>query len=55
MEGGGQRTGVKESSCDEQWLFYVSGEFLNSKTETSITLYANQLEFKKKLKQTNDK
>ena len=44
MEGGGWRwakwvMGVKEGiCCDEQWMFYVSDESLNSTPETNLTI-----------------
>ena len=38
--------GIKEGTCDEHQVLYVSDESLNSTTETNITLYVNKLEFK---------
>ena len=38
--------GVKEGTCDEHWVFYVSDESLNPTCETNITVYVNYLEFK---------
>lgn len=32
---------VKEGTCDERWLTYVSHESENSSTETNTTLYVN--------------
>ena len=32
---------IKESTCDEHWLLYVSTESLNSTPETNITLCVN--------------
>ena len=55
-EGGGQGectkyvVGIKEGTCDEHWVFYVSDESLNS-METNITIYANW-NLNKPLKQT---
>ena len=31
--------GVKEGTCDEHWVLYVSDEPLNSTSETNTTLY----------------
>ena len=33
--------GIKEGTCDEHWVLYVSDESLNSTPETNITPYAN--------------
>ena len=33
--------GIKEGTCDEDWMLDVSDESLNSTPETSITLYVN--------------
>ena len=33
--------GIKEDTCDEHWVLYVSDESLNSPSETNITLYVN--------------
>ena len=33
--------GIKEDTCDEHWVLYVSGKSLNSTRETNITLYVN--------------
>ena len=33
--------GIKEGTCDEHWVLYVSDESLNSTPETNITLYVN--------------
>ena len=45
MEVGGRWAkwvmGVKEGTCDEHWLLYVSDELLNSTPETNITIYVN--------------
>ena len=30
--------GIKEGTCDEQWVLYVSDESLNSTPETNIAL-----------------
>ena len=38
--------GIKEGTCDEYWVLYVSDESLNSTPETNITLCVNELEFK---------
>ena len=38
--------GIKEGTCDEHWVLYVSDESLNSTPETKIILGVNQLEFK---------
>ena len=39
--------GIKEGTfCEKHWVLYVSDKSLNSIPETSITLYANKLEFK---------
>ena len=32
---------VKEGTCDEHWVLYVSDESLNCTPETNITLYVN--------------
>ena len=40
------KQGIKEGSCDEQWVLYVNEESLNSTPETSVAFYVNQLEFK---------
>ena len=47
--------GIKEDSCDEHWVLYVSDESLNHTPETNITLYVNwnlnkNLKLKKKEK-----
>lgn len=31
--------GIKEGSCDEHWLLYISDKPLNSAPETNIALY----------------
>ena len=45
MEVGGRWAkwvmGVKEDTCDEHWLLYVSDELLNYTPETNITIYVN--------------
>ena len=33
--------GIKEGTCDEHWVLYVSDESLNSSLETNITLYVS--------------
>ena len=33
--------GIKEGTCDEHWVLYVSDESLNFTPETNITLYAD--------------
>ena len=33
--------GIKEGTCDDHWVLYVSDESLNSTPETNITLYLN--------------
>ena len=33
--------GIKEGTCDEQWVLYVSDESQNPTFETNITLYVN--------------
>lgn len=38
--------GIKEDICDEHEVLYVSNESQNSRTETSIIPYVNELEFK---------
>ena len=38
--------GVRESTCDELWVLYVSDESLSPTSEINITLYVNQLDFK---------
>ena len=50
MGGGWDRwvMGIKESTCDEHPVLYVSNESLNATGETNITLYVNWLEFKQK-------
>lgn len=37
---------IKEDTCDEKWVLYISDESLNSTSETNIALYVNQLKFK---------
>ena len=34
-------TGIKEGTCDEHWVSYVSDESLNPTPETNIALYVN--------------
>ena len=34
-------TGIKEVTCDEHWVLYVSNESLNSTTKTNIMMYVN--------------
>ena len=41
VDGDGQAKwmmGIKEGTCDEYWVLYVSGQSLNSTSETNITL-----------------
>ena len=33
--------GIKECTCVEHWVLYVSDESLNSTPETNIALYVN--------------
>ena len=33
--------GIKEGTCDEHWMFYVSDESANSTLEVDIALYVN--------------
>ena len=33
--------GIKEGTCDEHWVLYVSNESLNSTPEPNIALYVN--------------
>ena len=33
--------GIKERTCDEDWVSYISDESLNSTPETNITVYVN--------------
>ena len=33
--------GIKEGTCDEHWVLYISDEPLNSTPETNITLHIN--------------
>lgn len=33
--------GIKEHTCDEHWVLYVSVESLNSAPKTNIMLYVN--------------
>ena len=33
--------GIKEGTCDEHWMLYVSDDSPNSTLETNTTLYAN--------------
>lgn len=33
--------GIKECTCNEHWVLYVSDESLNSTPETNIALYVN--------------
>ena len=32
---------IKEGTCDEHWVLYVSDELLNSTPETNFTTYVN--------------
>ena len=41
IDGGGWGMGIKEGTCDEHWVPYVSDESLNSTFETNIALYDN--------------
>ena len=43
LEGRGTKwvMGIKEGTCDEHWVLYVSDESLNSTPETNIILYVN--------------
>ena len=43
MSGGWARCvmGIKEGTCDEHWVVYVSDESLNSTPETTIMLFVN--------------
>ena len=34
-------TVIKEGTCDEHWVFYVSDESLNPTPETNFTVYVN--------------
>ena len=45
--------GIKEGTCDEDWMLDVSDESLNSAPETNFTICVNQ-NFSKNLKQEND-
>ena len=38
--------GIKEGTCDEPWVLYVSDESLNSTPEMDIIPYVNKLEFR---------
>ena len=38
--------GIKEGTCDQDWVWYVSDESLSSTPDIIITLYVNDLEFK---------
>ena len=31
---------IKDGTCDERWVLYISDESLNSTPETNITVYA---------------
>ena len=33
--------GIKEGTCDEHWVLYVSDGSLNSISETNFTIYGN--------------
>ena len=33
--------GMKEGTCDDHWVLYVSDESVNSAPKTSIALYVN--------------
>ena len=33
--------GIKEGTCDEHWVLYVSDELLNPNPETNTTLCVN--------------
>ena len=37
--------GIKEGTCVEHWVLYVSDKSLNSTSENNITLYVDTLEF----------
>ena len=41
---------IKEGTCDEHWVLYVSDESLNSPPETNITLYVHENQNKIKIK-----
>ena len=41
MEGRGWGMGIKEGTCDEHWVLYVSDESLNATPEINITMYVN--------------
>ena len=32
---------IKEGTCDEHWVLYITDESLNSTPETNNTLYVN--------------
>lgn len=49
-EMGEKVMGIKQCTCDEHQVLCLSVESLNYTTESSITLYVNQLEFEYKLK-----
>ena len=38
--------GIKEGTCNEPWVLYVSDESLNSIAENKIMLHVKGLEFK---------
>ena len=37
---------IKDGTCNEHWVLYVSDESLNPTPETNITSQVNKLEFK---------
>ena len=37
--------GIKEGTCDEHWVLYMSDESLASTPQTNLALYVNSLEF----------
>ena len=43
-----ERMGIKEGTCDEHWVLYLSDEPLNSTPETDSTLYVFNWDFNKK-------
>ena len=42
--------GIKEGTCDEYWVLYVSEESMNSTPETNTGLHVKYLKFKLKIK-----
>ena len=37
--------GIKEGTCDEHWVLYISDKLLKCTPETNTTLYVNYIHF----------